>query len=44
LIPSEHSSGQKVRRGAITRSGNPRLRRLMVESSVSVRAGLTVGR
>lgn len=33
LIPSEHSSGQKVRRGAITRSGNPRLRRLMVESS-----------
>lgn len=33
LIPSEHSSGQKVKRGAITRSGNPRLRRLMVESS-----------
>lgn len=33
LIPCEHSSGQKVKRGAITRSGNPRLRRLMVESS-----------
>ena len=33
LIPSEHSSGQKKRRGAITRSGNARLRRLMVESS-----------
>lgn len=33
LIPSEYSSGQKVRRGPITRSGNPRLRRLMVESS-----------
>ena len=33
LIPSEHSSGQRVRRGGITRSGNPRLRRLLVESA-----------
>lgn len=33
LIPSEHSSGQRVRRGAITRSGNARLRRLLVESA-----------
>jgi transposase len=31
LIPSEHSSGERVRRGAITKSGNPRLRRLLVE-------------
>lgn len=32
LIPSEHSSGAKIRRGAITRSGNSRLRRLLVET------------
>jgi transposase len=33
LIPSEHSSGSKVRRGAITRSGNSRLRRMLVEAT-----------
>jgi len=33
LIPSEHSSGTKVRRGPITRSGNARLRRLLVETT-----------
>lgn len=33
LVPSEHSSGERVRRGAITRAGNPRLRRLLVECS-----------
>lgn len=33
LIPSERSSGMKVRRGPITRSGNAKLRRLMVEAS-----------
>lgn len=33
LVPSEHSSGTKVHRGAITRAGNPRLRRLLVESA-----------
>lgn len=33
LVPSEHSSGKRVHRGAITRSGNKRLRRLLVESS-----------
>lgn len=32
LIPSEHSSGAKVRRGPITRSGNSRLRRMIVET------------
>lgn len=31
LTPSEHSSGERVHRGAITKSGNPRLRRLVVE-------------
>lgn len=33
LIPSEYSSGERVRRGKITRSGNKRLRRLIVESA-----------
>lgn len=33
LVASEHSSGARVRRGGITRSGNPRLRRLLVESA-----------
>lgn len=33
MIPSEHSSGEKVRRGSITRSGNGRLRRVLIETS-----------
>lgn len=33
LTPSERSSGQRVRKGSITRCGNPRLRKLFVESS-----------
>ncbi len=33
LVPSEHSSDERVRRGAITKAGNPRLRRLLVESA-----------
>jgi transposase len=33
LTPSEHSSGESRRQGHITRSGNARLRRLLVECS-----------
>jgi len=33
LVPSESSSGGKERRGAITKAGNSRLRRLLVESA-----------
>ena len=33
LVPSEHSTGGKHRRGAITKSGNGHLRRLLVEAS-----------
>lgn len=33
LIPSEHSSGARVHRGHITRSGNSRLRRLLIEAT-----------
>jgi transposase len=31
LIPSEHSSGTKQARGAITKTGNAHLRRVLVE-------------
>ncbi len=37
LIPSEHSSGQGRRQGAITRTGNRQARRVLVESSWSYR-------
>jgi transposase len=37
LIPTEHSSGDKIRRGQITRRGHPRLKKLIVESSWIIR-------
>jgi len=33
VVPSEHSSGPKTRRGAITKTGNSHLRRVLVESA-----------
>ncbi len=33
MVPSEHSSGTKSRRGAITKTGNSHLRRVLVESA-----------
>jgi len=33
MVPSEHSSGPKTRRGAITKTGNSHLRRVLVESA-----------
>jgi hypothetical protein len=36
LVPSEESSGQKERRGAITKAGNTRLRLLLIEASKSM--------
>lgn len=33
LVPREHSSGQRMRRGAITKTGNAHLRRIMVEAA-----------
>jgi transposase len=33
LVPSEHSSGTKQARGAITKTGNAHLRRVLVESA-----------
>ncbi|MFY9883522.1 MAG: IS110 family transposase [Candidatus Cybelea sp.] len=33
LVPSEHSSGSRLRRGCITKSGNAHLRRVLVEAA-----------
>lgn len=33
LVPSEHSSGERQRRGAITKAGNIHVRRLLVEAA-----------
>jgi transposase len=37
LVPSEHSSGAKVERGAIAKAGNGRARRVLVEGAWSYR-------
>jgi transposase len=37
LVPSEHSSGQSLRRGGITKAGNGEARRVMVEAAWSYR-------
>src|SRR3954462_13488110 len=37
LVPSEHSSGSKVARGGITKAGNGRARRVLVEGAWSYR-------
>jgi len=44
LVPSERSSGEKQRRGPITRSGNKYLRRVLIESAwhYSKQAGATL--
>ena len=33
LVPSEHSSGARIRRGAITKTGNAHLRRVVGEAA-----------
>jgi transposase len=43
LVPSEHSSGDKVKRSGITKAGNRRARRLLVECSWSYRHPPRVG-
>lgn len=37
LVPSEHSSGRKVQRTGITKAGNTRVRRILVEGAWSYR-------
>lgn len=43
LVPSEHSSGGKERRGGITKAGNVRVRRLLVEAAWHYRHRPAVG-
>ena len=43
LVPSEHSSGERQRRGGITHAGNTHLRTQLVESAWSYRARPGVG-
>ena len=44
LVPSEHSSGAKRARGAITKTGNAHLRRVLVEALAQVPGRRGTGR
>ena len=44
LIPSEHSSGPRVKRGSITKTGNGNARRVLVEAAWSYRMQARVSR
>jgi transposase len=44
LVPSEQSTGEKVKRGGITKAGNRRARRILVECSWSYRHPPRVGK
>jgi transposase len=41
MVPGEHSSGEAVRRGAITKAGNAHLRRVIGESAWSYSRGIS---
>jgi transposase len=43
MVASEHSSGKRVRRGRITRSGNAHLRRVLIEAAWSYRHRPSIG-
>jgi transposase len=44
LVPSEHSSGPRVRRGGITKAGNPHARRLLAEAAWAYQGTARIGR
>ena len=44
LVPSEYSSGPSVRRGGITKAGNPHVRRLLAESAWAYHGTPRIGR
>jgi transposase len=44
LVPSEHSSGPTVRRGGITKAGNPHVRRLLAEAAWAYHGIPRIGR
>ena len=43
LVPSEHSSGEQVRRGSITKTGNGHARRLLIEAAWNYRFKPRIG-
>jgi transposase len=43
MVSSEHSSGNRIRRGAITKTGNAHLRRILVEAAWSYRYRPNIG-
>ncbi len=43
IVPSEHSSGESKRRGAITKSGNGHVRRIIIEASWHYRHRPAIG-
>jgi transposase len=43
LVPSEHSSGDRVRRGSITKTGNGHARRLLTEAAWNYRFKARIG-
>ena len=44
LVPSEHSSGDRVSRGSITKTGNTHARRLLTEAAWNYRFDARIGR
>ena len=44
LVPSEYSSGPRVRRGGITKAGNPHARRLLAEAAWAYQGVPRIGR
>jgi len=44
LVPSERSTGDTIRRGSITKAGNRRARRVLVEGAWTYRFGARIGR
>lgn len=44
LVPSEYSSGSKISRGSITKTGNSHIRRVLIESSWHYRHRPTAGK
>jgi transposase len=42
-VPSEHSTGERVRRGGITKAGNGRVRRVLIEGAWTYRFPARVG-
>lgn len=44
LVPSEHSSGEKTKRGGITKTGNAHLRRVLMEAAWSYKSRPLLGK